>query len=347
MPSKLLVRGSINIDEFFEVEHIVRSGETISSSGFSRRAGGKGANQSVACARAGAQVDFAGWVGKDGTWLYETLQGYGVGTGLMGTDEELPTGRAVIQLSLSTADNSIVLLPGSNFSPSSPYMPFSSQYTHLLLQNEIPLSETLSALHMAHEKGVKTVFNPSPILRRSELESWPWGEVNWLIVNEREGEDLLAILSPASDASEAAPKDAEDLLARLRTTALGSLEGIIITRGAKGVSASIREVGSVSVEAGKVEGGVVDTTGAGDCFTGFFATLLSSLTPSSSTTSSSSSPSTLTPDFLRSLLHIANQAAAMCCEKNGAMESIPTLAEVKERMRAGWPSGAWDGLLRA
>ncbi|GAA5917506.1 hypothetical protein JCM6882_005495 [Rhodosporidiobolus microsporus] len=340
----LLVRGSINVDEFFEVHHIVASGETISSTKYSRRAGGKGANEAVAAAKAGAQVDFSGAIGTDGLWLKETLTGYGVGIELLGTDDEVPTGRAIIQLSTSTADNSIVLFPGSNFTLSSAPFPSSSDlssrgYTHLLLQNEIPLQETTCALTLAKQGGLTTIFNPSPMLPREELEAFPWAHVDWLLINEGEGETLLAALSPA-EAAGAAPSP-EDLLKQLRGTVLGGLTGIIMTRGAQGVCASLK--GSekvVAVGAGKVEGKVVDTTGAGDCFTGFFATLLSTLPPTSTVP--------LTPSKLNQILTIACQAAAMCCEKNGAMESVPTLAEVKARMGSGWEEGMeWEGLLRA
>ncbi|GAA6034682.1 hypothetical protein JCM8097_001115 [Rhodosporidiobolus ruineniae] len=339
MPGKLLVRGSINCDEFFELPHIVRPGETISSSAYSRRAGGKGANQSVAAAKAGAAVDFAGMVGHDGEWLRETLEGYGVGVALLGTDDKLATGRAIIQLSTSDAENCIVLFPGSNFSSTSPLSSVSlasSPYTHLLLQNEIPLSDTRSALAQAHEGGLKTILNPSPMLKKEDLEAFEWEKLDWLIINEGEGEDLLAALLAGGDS--ATSTSPEDLLRRLRATpALQGLEGLIMTRGSKGVTASLRGAeAAVEAPAGKVVGKVVDTTGAGDCFTGFFATLLATLPPSS----------TLSPSALRDILTISCQAAAICCETNGAMESVPTLLAVKERMVESWVEGEWEELLR-
>ncbi|GAA5973938.1 hypothetical protein JCM11641_001231 [Rhodosporidiobolus odoratus] len=347
MRGKLLVRGSINIDEFFEVNHIVRSGETISSTGFSRRAGGKGANQAVAAAKAGATVDFTGLIGSDGAWLRDTLEGYGVGLSLLGTDEDLPTGRAIIQLSTTTADNSIVLLPGANFSPSQstalPPPSDLSSYTHLLLQNEIPLSDTKTALRTAKEAGVVTVFNPSPMLKREELEAFGWEMLDWLLINEGEGEDLLFALSPSPTEAQPAAKEekasAEELLRRLRKTRLEGLQGIIMTRGAEGVCASLKGGETVNVGAGKVEGKVVDTTGAGDCFTGFFATLLSTLSVSSSSPARDASP-------VQAILSTSCQAAAICCETHGAMESVPDLATVKARMGSSWARGPWDELLK-
>ncbi|KAJ8291700.1 Ribokinase [Rhodotorula toruloides] len=341
-PGKLLVRGSINIDEFFVVDHIVRSGETISSTDYSRRAGGKGANQAVAAAKAGAQVDFAGLVGNDGGWLRDTLGGHGVGVSLLGADETLPTGRAVIQLSSSTADNSIVLLPGANFSQISPLHDLTTAqlatYSHILLQNEIPLQETKGALRRAKSAGLTTLFNPSPMPSRQALADFEWQHLDWLVINEGEGADLLdALADPA--AAEQANEGPAALLEALRRTALGSLTGIIMTRGAEGVVSSLRDGSVVEIGPGKVVGGVKDTTGAGDCFTGYFATLLSTL-PRSPVFA-------LTPAKLRDILAIASQAAAICVESPGAMESVPTLAAVKERMGDGWKEGMeWEAVLR-
>ncbi|GAA5919257.1 hypothetical protein JCM1841_006524 [Sporobolomyces salmonicolor] len=340
---KLLVRGSINIDEFFVVDHIVRSGETISSTNFSRRAGGKGANQAVSAARAGAAVDFAGTIGNDGAWLRDTLSSYGLGLSLLATDESVPTGRAIIQLSSSTADNSIVLLPGANFTSSpSPSASLSSSelsaYTHLILQNEIPLAGTKQALRDAKSAGLTTLLNPSPMLRQEALQSFEFDQLDWLIINEGEGEDLVAALSTTAEA-ETPVSEPKAVLRRLRETRLSSLTGIIMTRGADGVMASLRGGELVRVGAGKVEGGVKDTTGAGDCFTGFFATLLSTLAPTPSRP--------LSTDKLEKILSVACQAAAMCVEKPGAMESVPSLQDVKERMGGKWPEGQeWERLLQ-
>ncbi|GJN94450.1 hypothetical protein Rhopal_007530-T1 [Rhodotorula paludigena] len=307
---KLLVRGSINID-------------------------GKGANQAVSAAKAGADVDFAGSIGEDGTWLRQTLENYGVGVSLLHTDAQLSTGRAIIQLSTSTADNSIVLNKGANFSLAAPPLspPQLSEYTHLLLQNEISLDETKRVLRDAHAAGLTTLLNPSPMLTREELAAFEWDQLDWLVINEGEGEDLLLALA---DGAEAGKGDAKALLGALRATVLRGLTGIIMTRGAEGVVASLRAGEVVEVGPGKVVGEVKDTTGAGDCFTGFFATLLSTLPRDEA----------LSPATLSSVLSIACQAAAMCVEKHGAMESVPTLKDVKERMGVQWGNGRpWQSLL--
>ncbi|GAA5847365.1 hypothetical protein JCM9279_000257 [Rhodotorula babjevae] len=324
---RLLVRGSINVDEFFVVDHIVRSGETIASTSYSRRAGGKGANQAVAAAKAGAAVDFAGVIGHDGEWLQDTLEGYGVGLSLLETDEQVPTGRAVIQLSSSTADNSIVLLPGANFSPSAsphPRLPSSAfpSYTHLLLQNEIPLAETRRTLQQAKAAGLVTLFNPSPMLSRADLAAFDWPCLDWLVINAGEAEDLLGALASDEQAAAARAGGPDLLLDALRETSLRELAGIIMTRGAEGVVVDLQGGTRLRLGPGKVVGAVKDTTGAGDCFTGYFATLLAALPPASASS----------PSLIEQCLVIASQAAAMCVEKEGAMESVPTLAEVIERL---------------
>ncbi|GAA6020497.1 hypothetical protein JCM11491_001376 [Sporobolomyces phaffii] len=339
---KLLVRGSINIDEFFVIDHIVRVGETISSTDYSRRAGGKGANQAVAAAKAGAVVELAATLGNDGAWLKDTLTTYGVSQTLLSVDESVPTGRAIIQLSKSTADNSIVLLPGSNYSsqpsPLSALSPteLSSTYSHLLLQNEIPLESTRAALQAARAAGLTTILNPSPMLTLEQLDAFEWDDLDWLLINEGEGQDLVAALLPSSDeAASGCTTGPEAILAKLRETKLARLTGILMTRGADGVIAGLADGRVVSAAAGTVEGRVVDTTGAGDCFTGYFATLLSTVARPTSAAK------------LEQILEIACQAAAMCVEKPGAMESVPTLREVRQRMGARWSEGQeWDVLLQ-
>lgn len=201
------------------------------------------------------------------------LSSYVVGTELLLTDSsvrapfpfqrhqltppsKLPTGRAIIQLSTATHDNSIVLLPGANFSPRPLPLP-SRPYALLLLQNEIPLATTSSFLALGKAAGMTTMFNPSPMLSEEEIRAFEWEKVDWLLVNEGEGDALLSVLGEKGDG---------ELLERLRSVPRLDGCGIILTLGSEGVAASWGgEV--LSCPAGRVSGGVVDTTGAGDCFT--------------------------------------------------------------------------------
>ncbi|KAK4698921.1 hypothetical protein P7C70_g7349, partial [Phenoliferia sp. Uapishka_3] len=240
MVGRVLVRGSINIDEFFNVPQsvpppilqlkqskadlsslrsIVNSGETISSTGYSRRAGGKGANQAVSASKAGGHVDLYGFLGNDGEWLLDELKGYGVGLAQTHIDLNLPTGRALIQLSTATLDNSIILLPGANhstlplpFPSSTPTLP----YTHLLLQNEIPFQSTLDYLSAAKKAGITTIWNPSPMPSKEALNSFPFNDLDWLVVNEGESTELIRALYPGYDLD--AKNDDETILRRLSLT---------------------------------------------------------------------------------------------------------------------------------
>lgn len=158
-------------------------------------------------------------------------------------------------------------MPGANFSPSP--LPFSSLlnvgYTHLLLQNEVPLASTRSFLTEAHQAGLVTIFNPSPMLARAEVQSFEWSALDWLLVNEGEAEELVEIFAGVGKGEEKG-----DVLSRLRRVEqFAGLTGILMTRGGDGVVAAVggAEGETVSVGAGEVEGAVVDTTGAGDCFT--------------------------------------------------------------------------------
>lgn len=292
--------------------------------------------------------------------MHETLARYGVSQTFLAVDESLPTGRAMIQLSESTADNSIVLLAGSNYSASAssrsslPHLERGGEFTHVLVQNEIPFEATQEALRAAkrkvkkeHETTTTTILNPSPMLTNDELDRFEWDKLDWLVINEGEGRDLVDALS--SNAKTTTPPtpppsdEAGEILSRLRgTTQLAKLAGIVMTRGAQGVVASLRNGRVISSRAGTVRGGVKDTTGAGDCFTGFFATLLSTTT--SSTTLGDDDDERI--QTLTRILEIACQAAAMCCENHGAMESVPTLADVRERMGTRWLGGQpWESLL--
>ncbi|WVQ95977.1 hypothetical protein IAU59_003076 [Kwoniella sp. CBS 9459] len=346
---KCLVRGSINIDEFFHLPHIVRPGETISSTSLTKRAGGKGANQAFAVARAGGQVVLDGCVGVDGVWVKEMLQKGGVDVGrLKVLDDEL-TGRAIIQ-SAADGENSIVLHAGANYhippsSSSTSTPPDLSGIAHLLLQNEIPLSSTLSYLTSAGLQGVVSVFNPSPMLTPDQLRQFPWKDLSWLIVNEGELGDLLLAFSDnsAADGNGKAKAGALDensanliedakkgILALHRNSFFSQNVGVICTLGSKGIlyfdpttkSEGGKDVGvGVGVgylPAGKLVNPLKDTTGAGDCFAGYFVAGLMERESRAGD--------------LESVLKTCLTACAICVENQGAMDSVPARSAVIERL---------------
>jgi ribokinase len=136
-----------------------------------------------------------------------------------------------------------------------------------LLQNEIPLSDTLAYINKAAEEGITTLFNPSPMLTPDELRAFPWSALNWLIVNEGEIQDLLRAFG-----AESASEDASVLIKELYAAeGFDKKVKVVCTLGAEGVMWAVDGQGLKvgKLPAGKLEKGVKDTTGAGDCFLGY------------------------------------------------------------------------------
>lgn len=335
--SRCLVRGSLNIDEFFYVSDVVRPGQTISSTKFERRGGGKGANQAAAVARAGGAVSLVGAVGEDGEWLVHDLEGYGVSVADVSIVKEV-TGRAIVQLT-PEGENCIILHKGANYAL--PDLPTQGDFerhfasiSHLLLQNEIPWASTLAYLLHAHTHGIVTIFNPSPMPSDAQLHSFPWTKLSWLIVNQGEAENLLRVIGEDSinQGNEAGyhadwPNDdalrvAFSTFNRLSHSRALASTAIVCTLGAAGVLASIQTPKETFyLPAATLQGDVRDTTGAGDCFTGYFVADLMQF--------GNGQPSNAE---MVELLRLSAQAAGMCVERNGAMESIPERTVVEARL---------------
>ena len=184
----ILNLGSLNIDKTYSVEHYAEAGETIQAKAYGEFCGGKGLNQSIALARAGAQVFHAGCVGPDGGILLDALAAAGVRTELIRESTE-PSGHAVIQVN-PEGQNKITIFGGANRNVTPAYI--DEVLTHfgpgdiLLLQNEI--SNVPYAIEKGREKGMTVVFNPSPI--NGDLERCDLRLVDYLILNEVEGRRL-------------------------------------------------------------------------------------------------------------------------------------------------------------
>ncbi|KAF4618194.1 hypothetical protein D9613_011678 [Agrocybe pediades] len=330
------VRGSINHDEYFHVNHIVRPGETLSSYGHESRVGGKGANQAVAIARAGGKAQFYGAIGQDGLWIRDRMSAFGIDVSGIIVAEE-PTGRALIQVEKS-GENSIILYPGANFSElheerfkniGDRWFPESS---HILVQNEIPLRSTYYALENA--KGATVIMNPSPLPSPSEIRNFPWHLVDWLIVNEEEARELYE--SVAESAASNTPMSIRQLVFHLSAERAFERTNIVCTLGADGVLAFVPAFHRPQTEheapsfmhlpAAKLLGEVRDTTGAGDCFTGYFVKGLMDFGPHAVVGTD------IKEHDVARILKTCVQAAGMCVEKRGTIDSIPTKAEVEERM---------------
>lgn len=242
---RVIVVGSLNVDLVTSVEAHPRPGETVLGSGLDRYAGGKGANQAMAAARAGSRVVMVGRVGADeGGRLYrERLVRAGVDVTWLTVDEEEPTGHALIVVS-EEGENTIVVVPGANGRVAREDLAVLDGCVPgdvVLLQLEIPLPVVAAAAQRAHERGARVVINSAPF---AALPA-----------------DVIAIADPlvANEHEAAALADAG-----------GVPESVLVTFGAHGASWDGVEYAAHTVPAHRVR----DTTGAGDAFCGALSAAL-------------------------------------------------------------------------
>lgn len=291
---KILSLGSLNIDLVYSVSHINLEGETISARQRERKQGGKGLNQSVALARAGADVFMAGCVGSDGADLVETLRLSGADTTFVREIDE-PSGHAIIQLADSGA-NSIIIYGGANIKITpqmiDEVLDHFDSGDYILLQNEI--SCVAYAIKAAKDRGMKVAFNPSPI--SEELLTYPLDLVDIFVLNELEGKTLSGAESTVGT----------DVIAALAAKFPQAI--VVLTLGEKGVMYHDSYL-DLTCPAHKVP--VVDTTGAGDTFCGYFLAC------------------TMRGMETQRALETATKASALAIGKKGAAMSIPTLTEVE------------------
>jgi ribokinase len=302
---KILNFGSFCIDHVYQVPHFVRPGETLPSRSHQVFAGGKGFNQSLAMARAvGAAphesvapsppritLAHAGTIGPDGDFMLAALTEAGVDI----TDVrrvQSPSGHAVLQVTPS-GENAIVLFAGANRAQTRGHidqvLAGCTRGDLLVLQNEI--NELPHLLTQAHAQGLRVAFNPAPM--DADVPALPLDAVTLLVVNEVEAADLTGAETPA--------RQMADLRARLPGAT------IILTRGAAG---AIWQDAHQTIETPAWPVTAVDTTAAGDTFTGY---LIASLAVG------------LAPD---TAMRRAARAAALCVTRPGAADSIPFAAEV-------------------
>lgn len=292
---KILNFGSLNIDKVYSVDDFVKPGETISSKDMQIFAGGKGLNQSIAVANAGSQIYHAGMIGKEGLFLKEILADKNVDTSLLKiVDGE--TGHAIIQVN-KDGQNCILLFGGANNKIDETYVDFVLQNFEkgdiLILQNEISCLKYI--IDKAFDKGMKIALNPSPI--NENLASLDIGKVEWLLLNEIEG----AVISGEENATDIV----SNLLKRF------SKLKVVLTLGEKG---SIYREGDICLEQSVYKTNVVDTTAAGDTFTGYFISCISK------------------GRSVKEALEISSMAASISVSRNGAANSIPYESEVLERL---------------
>ena len=187
---KVLCFGSLNIDYTYRVPHFVQKGETLAAEEMNVFCGGKGFNQAVAFARAGAETYHAGAIGKDGLFLLDSLKNAGVHTELVAVLEDQKTGCAIIQNDHS-GDNCIMLYGGTNRTitreMADRVLEKFGQDDVLVLQNEI--NEIPYIMEKAHERGMKIVLNPSPM--DGAIAAFPLETVDYFFLNQVEACQLL------------------------------------------------------------------------------------------------------------------------------------------------------------
>lgn len=288
---KILNYGSLNIDKTFSVDHILRPGETLAAHSLELFPGGKGLNQSVALARAEGRVYHAGKIGADGAFLMDVLRDAGVHTEYIGKTEG-QTGQALIQVD-STGQNCIMLYHGANYeNAESDFDEILSQFDAgdlLVMQNEINSIDVL--MEKAASRGMEIAFNPSPI--GPEIAACDLRLVSWFLLNEVEGHELTG---------ETDPQKITDILLERYPKAR-----IVLTLGKDGV---VYRDAQKTVKHGIYKVPVVDTTAAGDTFTGFFLATTAAGEP------------------VERALKLASVASSIAVSRKGAAVSIPTLREV-------------------
>ncbi|KAL2918462.1 putative ribokinase [Polyrhizophydium stewartii] len=349
----VVVFGSINIDDIYTVPDIAQPGQTIACTSFTVLPGGKGANQSVALAKAGIPVMHAGRVGRDGTWLLDLMRSHGVDTALVAVDDVHPTGRAIIQVSAATGDNAIVLNPGANHLVS--HADADAALAKLragdlvLLQNEHNVPATAAMMRAAHARDLVVCLNPAPC-PDSLAADLPLDCVDVLVLNDSESASLMRQLRGVHGAHGGhgghLDRDVGAFVQRCSDLmlALPAVRVLVITLGPLGAVAGLRHAiaSTPGVFHQPVDRpvSVVDTTGAGDTFVGFlcagFVEHVRRAGVHASDAASSAHRKQLVLDAmagrdgetLRACVRLGIAAAGLCCEQPGAMTAIPLRVQV-------------------
>ena len=292
---KILNYGSLNIDHVYRMPAFVKAGETLSATDCQLHTGGKGLNQSVALARAGAEVFHGGKIGTDGLDLKAFLEEAGADCRFLRIDPDVPTGHAIIQV-VDSGENCILIYGGTNtriteaeidetlanFGPGD----------LLLMQNEI--SNVNYLIRRAHEKGMLTVLNPSPITAELlKYDALPL--LDWMIVNQGEAEALAGTTG-----------EPDQVISALQAKYPNA--SVVMTLGKRGSMCLSRGLRYVcrTYDYGKR----IDTTGAGDTFTGYFLAGLSKGMP------------------IDKCMDMASRASGLSITIAGAANSIPDLETV-------------------
>lgn len=293
---KILNFGSCNIDYVYNVSEFVKAGETIAALSTSEHPGGKGLNQAVAAARAGGNVFFAGNIGVDGIFLKELLENSGVNTKYLKINKAR-TGNAIIQID-ENGENCIIVSAGANALLNEAYIKsVTADFARgdiCMLQNETPCTDFI--IKQAKACGMTVIWNPSPM--NEKITDSAIGMCDYIIANKTEGKALTGKEEP------------DDILKALFKKYPHTKT--VLTLGKNG---SIYSDGTDTVKQPSFKADPVDTTGAGDTFTGYFTAMISK------------------GKTAAEALKTASAAAAIATEKQGAASSIPPIANVMDRIK--------------
>ena len=289
---KVLNFGSLNIDNVYQVDHMVMPGETQASFGMQIFPGGKGLNQSIAMARAGVPVYHAGLIGEEGDLLLDVCRENGVNTDYI---RRIPgrSGHTIIQVD-KDGQNCILLFGGANRSMTKDFVDevlagFEAGDI-LVLQNEI--NELACIIDKAAEKGMQIVLNPSPF--DSNLDGCDLSKVDIFMMNEVEGWQITG------------EKDPDRILEKVKELYPGAR--VVLTLGKDG---AVYQDGDQIYRQGIYPVKAVDTTAAGDTFTGYFIYSVIAGLP------------------VQEGLDLAAKASSICVSRPGAASSVPFLHEVR------------------
>lgn len=288
---KVLNIGSLNLDYVYGVDHIIQPGETEATYSRNVFLGGKGINQSIALAKAGAEVYHGGMIGAGGQPFLDACREYGVNSDFI-QKVDAPDGHAIILID-KNAQNSILLFGGTNQMLTEEFVDgilahFSAGDT-LLLQNEVNLLPYI--VDRAYEKGMQIALNPSPF--NEKLKEVDMSKISVFLLNEIEGNQITGLTEP------------DQILDKMQE--LYPLAGIVLTLGRDG---AIYADNTQRLRQKAFPVAAVDTTAAGDTFTGYFLAGLIEGLP------------------IQEVLRMSAKAAAISVTRKGAVPSIPFRSEV-------------------
>ena len=305
----ITVFGSLNVDYIFQVSQLPAPGETVLASNMQVLPGGKGANQAVAAARAGAKVSMVGAVGRDALSKIALagLLDAGVDTSAVALST-MPTGTAAINVD-AQGENAITVSSGANLDASGDSLDEKNltPRTTVLLQMEVPMTAMADLVQRARKKESCIVWNLAPM---QCVDLALLKQVNCLIVNEVELNQLHLEFHQALGPNNGSAKDVEQKAWDIFTL---TRQSVVVTLGAKGTLA-VHNNTLLTVPALAIS--PVDTVGAGDAFTGAFTAALDR------------------GETFPVALRWGSVAGGLACLETGAQSSLPTAAQISEHLAA-------------